>query len=277
MYAAVDFGLSNTDVVVWEEHTTECRTIRFNTPATPENLKEILTEFYPGLKKIELIGVTGGRHKDLPDHLEGIPIYKVNEVEAIGRGGQQFSHSEEKSILVVSAGSGTSMVSARGEEYQHVGGTAVGGGTLLGLSRLLLNTIDPAEIDHLASKGDRHVADLRISDVISGPIGSLTADATAVNFGRLARENVSVDRHNLAASLVTMIGQTIALIAINIARAQKLNEIVIIGHLSDMQSMRKAISAVGDLYNTPIQLPHSTGHAIAFGALNIAENRHGKQ
>ncbi|MGH1365084.1 MAG: Fumble domain-containing protein [Calditrichia bacterium] len=277
MQAALDFGLSNTDLVIFKGHSVEYGTSPSRQPASSEQLRLLLTKNRSSLRGLQFIGVTGGRHKELPDQLDGVPIYKINEVEAIGRGGQSLGKSESNSMLVVSAGSGTAMITARNSDYTHAGGTAVGGGTLLGLSRLLLGTTDPGEIDKLARRGDRNQADLAISDVISGPIGSLTPDATAVNFGRLAREDIDIPKMHLAASLVTMVGQTIALIAINIARAQQLKEIVVIGHLSDMESMRKAISAVGDLYKTPIHLPEHSGNATAYGALSAARELHEKQ
>ncbi|MCC6166844.1 MAG: hypothetical protein IT329_06405 [Caldilineaceae bacterium] len=86
----------------------------------------------------------------------------------------------------MSAGSGTAMVAADGASFRHVTGTGVGGGTLLGLGRLLLETTRPQEIDRLAAQGDAAAVDLGLQDVVTGPIGSLPSDATAVNFGRVA-------------------------------------------------------------------------------------------
>ncbi len=60
---------------------------------------------------------------------------------------------------------------------------------MLGFARLLLGTVDPVAIGALAERGNRNGADLSLADVITGPIGSLPADATAVNFGRLGRRN----------------------------------------------------------------------------------------
>jgi type II pantothenate kinase len=143
----------------------------------------------------------------------------------------------------------------------------VGGGTLLGLSRLLLHIVDHDEIDALARQGDPNGADLSLGDVVTGPIGNLPVDATAANFGRLAREDVTVSREDLAAALVAMVGQTIALIAINAARAQGMERIVVIGHLIDMVSMRSVVQRVGDLYGVPIILPADSGYGTALGAL----------
>jgi type II pantothenate kinase len=158
-------------------------------------------------------------------------------------------------------------VAAQGDKYAHVTGTAVGGGTLLGLSRLLLHTVDHDEIDALARQGNPNSADLSLGDVITGPIGNLPADATAANFGRLAREDIAVSREDLAAALVTMVGQTIALIAVNAARAQATERIVMIGHLVDMVSMRGVVEQVGGLYGVSFILPTDSGYGTALGAL----------
>jgi type II pantothenate kinase len=169
--------------------------------------------------------------------------------------------------LVVSAGSGTAVVSARGREYAHITGSGVGGGTLLGLARLLVGTIDPGEIDRLARVGDPNGADLSLGDVVGGPIGRLPASATAVNFGRLARHAAEVRREDLAAALVTLVGQVIAVTAINAARAQQLERVVVIGHLTDMPSVRGVLEQVGDYYGMRLTLPADAGYGTALGAL----------
>ena len=57
--------------------------------------------------------------------------------------------------------------------FTHCSGTGVGGGTVLGLSKLLLDTSDPKEIASLAEKGNKSQVDLILEDVVSGPIGQL--------------------------------------------------------------------------------------------------------
>ncbi|NJK46699.1 MAG: hypothetical protein HC933_22800, partial [Pleurocapsa sp. SU_196_0] len=79
--------------------------------------------------KLMAIGTTGGKHRELPTSLNGVPIVKVSEADAVGRGGLKMSGLE--AALVVSAGTGTAMIAARGTTCAHVTGSAVGGGTLL--------------------------------------------------------------------------------------------------------------------------------------------------
>lgn len=278
--AAIDFGLSNTDSVArtgsgaaeWRRWTRS-----YIGEPNEEIVRSVLAAGGIVLDELDRLAVTGGRHRLLPPQLGATRIVGVSEVPAIGRGGQaalqdlQPGTSRRKRILVVSAGSGTAVIAAQGRRYRHYTGTAVGGGTMLGLARLLLGTVDPVEIDQLACAGDANAVDLSLADVVTGPIGSLPATATAVNFGRLAREPVDASRADMAAALITLIGQVIGLLSIAAAKALKCEHIVVIGHMTDMDSIRRVISLVSQYYSTPIDLPPNAGYYTAIGALLHAE------
>lgn len=273
--AAIDFGISNTDCIA--QIAGEWR--RWTQPYTgyPDEVqvRQILAQGDINLDDLSWLGVTGGRHRLLPERLGNCDVISVNELTAIGRGGQAIAErdsdaSSPETLLVVSAGSGTAMVRARGNEHSHFTGTAVGGGTMLGLARLLIDTIDPREIDELAQRGNAIGVDLSLADVITGPIGSLPAEATAVNFGRLSRDTFSPSRADLAAGIVTLVGQTIALIAVNAARAIQTDQVVVTGHMLDMVSIRKVLAGVGALYGQTFILPEDAGYATVLGALLVA-------
>jgi type II pantothenate kinase len=131
----------------------------------------------------------------------------------------------------------------------------------------LLGTTDVATIDAMALRGDANGADLALRDVVSGPIGALPADATAVNFGRLARLESVVAPDDLAAALVTLVGQVIAITAINAARAERIDRIVIVGHMADMASFRRVVALVGTYYGMQLDVPDHAGFGTALGAL----------
>jgi len=88
-----------------------------------------------------------------------------------------------------------------------------------------------------------------------------------VNFGRVARHPVEASREDTAAALVNMVGQVIALIAINAARAQQMPHVVIVGHLSDLKSIRRTFGLVAKFYGATILTPDDGGSATAIGAL----------
>ena len=271
MYAAIDFGISNTDAVASIDGSVRHWTRPSDGSPDAEIVRQVLAAGGVELAKLPQLAVTGGRHRALPTRIGDCALFGVDEVTAIGRGGQALALAEgddpETPILVVSAGSGTAVVAARGSHYAHITGSGVGGGTLLGLGRLLLNSADALTIDALAQQGDPNGADLSLKDVISGPIGTLPPDATAVNFGKLARSAQDVSRPDLAAALMTLVGQVIAITAINAARAERLQRIVVIGHMTDMPSFRTVLNRVGDYYGTRLMLPSDAGYGTALGAM----------
>ena len=274
---AIDFGISNTDVVVRRGADLFTWSQRYHSDPDEASVRALLANGGVALDDLPTLAVTGGRHRVLPDDLGHTQVVKISEVQAIGRGGQALlgltGAARAIPLLVASCGSGTALIKAQGDSYAHVSGTAVGGGTMLGLARLLLDTLDPLVIEQLAATGDRNGADLSLADVITGPIGSLPADATAVNFGRLGRASFTeqVSREDMAAALVNLIAQTIALISINAARAQACERVVLIGHMLDMATFRHIVGLVGQYYAAELQLVDRPGYATAIGALTLAE------
>jgi type II pantothenate kinase len=271
MEAAIDFGISNTDAIATIDGVRHYWSQPSGSAPDLTSVRRILAAGGVALDALPRLAVTGGQHRVLPRQLGGCDVIAVPEVTAIGRGGQALAlesdAAHETPLIVVSAGSGTAVVSARGATYAHITGTGVGGGTLLGLGRLLLGTTDVAVIDAMAMRGDANGADLALRDVVSGPIGTLPPDATAVNFGRLARRATDAPPDDLAAALMTLVGQVIAITAINAARAERVERIVIIGHMADMPSFRRVIALVGTYYGMQLDVPDRAGYGTALGAL----------
>jgi type II pantothenate kinase len=277
MILGLDFGLTNLDAVLvengqilqgWRQDTRGI--------ASLEILEQVTAAHNIDLKSLKCIGTTGGRHKDLALSFQGVPIFKIGEAQAVGHGGLQMAQLEE--ALVVSAGTGTSMIAARGSSFTHVTGSAVGGGTLLGLAKLLLGTVSPFEIAELAAKGNPAGVDSTLQDVLGSGIGHLPSDATAVNLGRVVSLEQPATREDMAAGLVTLVSQVIAVIALNASSHQKLERIVIVGHLVDLEPIRAAIQRVWGFYGVklPPIIPESRGFATALGAALEAEIEHQK-
>ncbi len=270
MVVGLDFGITNLDAALLKDGRLK-RGVRLDSPgASLESLASALRHLELGFDALSAIGTTGGKHRELPSQLKGVPIVKVSEADAVGRGGLWLSGQE--SALVVSAGTGTAIIAARGRVCTHVTGSAVGGGTLLGLSRFLLGTADPFEVAELAAAGDPSRVDGTLQDVIGGGIGHLPADATAVNLGRLAALTELPAREDVAAGLVTLVSQVISVIALNAAKANSLERIVFVGHLMDLEPVCAAVRRVWGFYGVeqPPVIPESRGFATALGAGLVA-------
>ncbi len=262
---AIDFGASNTDVVVRNGTAVH----KWNLPSRGQpdenRVREVLAHGLLMPSEVDWIAVTGGNREKLPTAIDLRPVIRVDEMTAIGRGGLSLAYLDR--AIVTSAGSGTAVVSAGPEGSRHFTGTGVGGGTLVGLGRMLLNIADPRELDALAREGNQAGLNLTIGEILGSAIGSLPADTTAVNFGRAARGPVKATPEDTAAALVNMVGQVIAIIAINAARATQNEHIVVVGHLTDLPSVREVLREVGVFYGATITIPEAGGYATATGAL----------
>jgi type II pantothenate kinase len=263
--ASFDLGISNIDVLLRGEGGLEHTRLVTTTRPILEQFQALLQRFGP----FERVAVTGGQYRLLPDQVGATRLVKISEVDAIGRGGLYLAGLEK--ALVVSGGSGTAMVAARHRLAVHVTGSAVGGGTLQGLGRLLLGEPSPVAIDRLALQGDANQVDLTLVEAVGAGVGRLPVNANAVNFGRLVQDGVFPSPQDIAAGLVRLVGQVIAVIAINAARAEGLEHIVVTGHLVDLLSVRKVLDETAGFYNASITVPPNPGTGTAVGALVCME------
>ncbi|MFA5829674.1 MAG: hypothetical protein WC843_04220 [Candidatus Gracilibacteria bacterium] len=284
MDLSIDFGASTIDVIYWEgliERKFLCiKSFERAEFFGDHDLKKFFERAEINLKKIEKIFVTGGRSRLYPDKIGGVLLVKISEIEAIGRGGYYMWKTDEafgkrqKSItqnfLVVSMGTGTCMVQVEVDEKgyvksQHVGGTGVGGGTFMGLSKLLLAEKDPQKLQKLFKNGNKDKVDLSVKDIIGSGIGLVPADATASNLGKLARE-VDFSDADLASGIENLIGQTIGILAVFAAKASGSSCILLTGKLTRMKSIVRIIQKIGGIYQVPIFLPTDAAYVGSFGA-----------
>lgn len=277
LHAAIDFGLTNIDAVLRDRHgKLQPFVLNSNTQPVTAQLEAMLALFRHPPADFEWVAVTGGQFRQLPGIFGSVKLVTVSEVPAIGRGGQHLAGLDKlgdlRGVLVVSAGSGTAIIAARGCKAYHVTGSAVGGGTLQGLGRLLLGTADPRTIDHLAQQGNANAVDLTLAEAIGSTVGGLPPDANAVNFGRLARQAADLSREDLAAAIVRLVGQVIAVIAVNAARAENLDTIIVLGHLVDLPSVCQVLHTTAGYYQKAITIPPQPGLGTAIGALLCAED-----
>lgn len=273
----VDFGLSVTDVVKAASGEVLAHAARHRPgPASLELLQSMLGDVAAGATQPgaggALVGVTGGRSRDLPGSAGDHKVLHVSETDAVARGGLRLAGVTR--ALVVSCGTGTAMVAADSGtgQYAHASGTAVGGGTLEGLAKHLLGVRDASAVARLAAQGNSAGVDTTLGEVLGGGIGHLPPAATAVNLGRLA-ELADPAPADLAAGLVTLVGQTIALVALNAAKVAGMERTVFVGRLAEFEAVTRVIRSVFDLYGVEHPLfPEGAGMATAFGAaLTVAE------
>jgi type II pantothenate kinase len=262
MIIGIDIGGSTTDAVLLNDDVRVV-TVEANDPiaAAAGALGKLVSDLQHRLSDITAIAATGGGARRLGDELLGVPVRKVSEMTAIGVGGSTLAGKRE--ALVVSMGTGTAMVSVKGDDIRHVSGTGVGGGTLLGLSKHLLGVARLETLEQLAERGNLSHIDLTVGDLAGGPVGNLPADATASNFGKLSSDVTAEDK---ARALVNMIAEVIVVLSVTAARASGLRDIVLTGKLVRVKPFVERIKATRLLFELNFIIPQHAEFATAIGA-----------
>lgn len=193
---------------------------------------------------------------------------RLSEFEATAAGARVLlarEHgTEQDPLLVVSVGTGTSVLRVEGETVERVGGTALGGGTLLGLGRLLCGTGEYAELARQAAAGDRRRVDLLVGDVYPEGVDALYRELTAANFGRVDSE----DPADLAHAVCGLLGENLGLLCGALARVHGATVVLYCGAtLMDNAPLAGVLQATTAFAGAPAQVLSDGTYCGAVGAL----------
>ena len=214
-----------------------------------------------GLADIEQVMLTGVGSAYITQPVYGLPTTKCDEFVADGLGARYESGIDN--AIVVSMGTGTSFVKCEGNKLEHIGGIGTGGGTLQGLSRLLLNTSDIKYVSELATKGNLANVNLLIGDISANPLPGLPMDATASLFGKV-QNNAS--HEDIAQGLVCMVLQSIGSASILAAQGTGIDEFILIGNLTLLPQCNDIFPAMAKLYGVKFHIPKHSEFCTAIGA-----------
>lgn len=210
------------------------------------------------VEKVVLTGV-GSAYVDQP--LYGLPTAKIDEFLANGLGAHYRIGLDR--LLVVSMGTGTSFVRVEGERIEHIGGLGIGGGTILGLSKLMLKTADFRQIVALAEVGSLDGIDLRIRDITPHPLPGLPLDVTASIFGKV---DTNARAEDIALGILHMVLQTVGQGAVFASMNSGIHDIVLIGNLTRLSQCEPIFSRLEDIYHVHFIVPKYAEYRTAIGA-----------
>lgn len=226
------------------------------------------------------LGLTGGGGAELVNRFaRSASVLKVNEFAAWGSGARALlRHSAadlEAPFLLVSVGTGTSAMLVDGMSVSRIGGTALGGGTVLGLGRALLGPIGFADLCELARLGSRNCVDLLVSDIYGPGQIPLKEDLTAANFGRLAQSSETpLEPADLAAGVMGLVGENVALITAGLALWARVRPIVFAGStLRGNPVLTEVLLSVTALLGRQSLILEDGEFCGALGALELASRR----
>ena len=216
------------------------------------------------ISDITRVMMTGVGSSYIKKDLYGLNCIRVDEFTGIGVGGLHLSELSE--ALIVSMGTGTALVHAkRGGPMTYLGGTGVGGGSLMGLSKLLLQAETVDHIAEFAEEGDLSNIDLRIKDLTANDaLEALSKDLTASNFG-----NVSdmASKSDIALGVMNMVFETVAMVSIFAARSVGVKNIILTGNVTKLDFCHRKFREMNGMgYGVTFSIPEYSGFSTVIGA-----------
>jgi len=214
---------------------------------------------------ISIIYLTGVGASFIDEQIYGIETQKINEFDAIGRGALSLTGQSE--ALVVSMGTGTAFVRATKDEVTHLGGSGVGGGTVIGLASLMLGKSDIDAVLALAEKGDLRNIDLSVREILSKEVQSLPSDLTAANFGKLKSTASDSD---IALGIVNMVFETVGMLTVFALNNDSIKNVILTGMLATFPQAVLKFQEFNKLTGLNFIIPPDAVFATALGATEQA-------
>jgi len=213
------------------------------------------------LQAVERIMITGVGASFVSKPIYGLPTSKVEEFLANGLGGL-FLTGLSKAIIV-SMGTGTALVEASQESIKHIGGTGIGGGTIIGLASRMLNIRDIKHIITMAEDGDLSHVDLMVGDITKDLLPGLPPFTTASNFGRMSDVAANSD---IALGIINLVLQAIGMTAIFAVHGSVCKDVALIGNLSVIPQCKEVFDVLKQLFSVEFVIPENAEYATAVGA-----------
>lgn len=261
----IDVGISTTKIVGIDEKGMVISPIRIKATDPITSLYGAFGKYLHDnkikLDEVEHVMLTGVGAAYIDEHIYGLLTSKSEEFIADGLGAKYESKLDR--MIVVSMGTGTSLVKCDGENIKHIGGIGIGGGTLAGLSRIMLKTDDIKQITNLAKDGDVSKINLLIKDISAKPLPGLPMSAVASLFSN-AKTNAS--REDIAKGLIWMVLQCIGSATILSSLESGIKDFVLIGNLSLLPLCREVYPAMEKVYGVRFHVPKYSEFCTAIGA-----------
>ncbi|MBE6594602.1 MAG: pantothenate kinase [Ruminococcaceae bacterium] len=270
----IDVGGSTTKIVGFREgengrELISPQFVRANDPITSiyGAFGKFTMENNLSLTDIDRVMMTGAGSAFIDRPLyEGLRCHTVPEFNSVGQGGLYLSGLDE--AIVVSMGTGTALIHAKKEgdstNIEYLGGTGVGGGTLLGLSRQMIDVDNIDHIEQLCVDGDLSNIDLRISDISNRNFyDGVNYELTASNFGKLSD---LASKNDIALGIANMVGETIGMLAVFAARSYRLDRVVLTGNLTTLAPIRRVFDILEKTFQIHFIIPENARYGTVIGA-----------
>lgn len=268
MKLGIDIGSTNIKIVLMDNEKIVKKLFFYMEGKKFINLLDRAINFdIMGEGSIYITGVGSSyikNNKKLSSLVDNKKIVLVSEIEALSKGA--LTLTKLSNALVASCGTGTAFIKASIGGAVHLGGSGVGGGTIVGLSSLLGISDDIEKIKLYALDGNTNNLDSLIEDITLKSTKLLAPNVTAANFGK-AKINKKYNKFDISSSILNMVYQTIAMLSVFAARSIKENNVILVGALSESKYAKKVLKDVEALHeDINFFIPDDGIYACCMGA-----------
>ncbi len=199
------------------------------------------------LADVRRVVLTGVGASYVEGDIYSLPTYQVDEFSASCAGALSLSGQERG--VVVTMGTGTAFLWAeRDGVVRHLCGSGIGGGTLGGLCRKLVDMERFGQIKRLAELGDLRHVDLTIRDISKNAASTLDPNA------------------DLAAGVVNLVLQAIGTMTVLACQGCGADTVILTGSMTTLSQVKPNFELFEKLYGIHYIVPENATFATAIGA-----------
>lgn len=259
----IDIGSSTTKVIEFCENEIKS-TLIIRDGYSGDKIKKFISD--NNIEKIEKIVFTGIGADKVNINEFGVHAEIIEEFTAIANGGLYLSGKDK--AIIVSVGTGTALIEARGKDAKHLGGTGVGAGTLFNICNRMLGVKSFDEILELSRIGEISKIDLRIGDITDKEIKTLPKDLTLSNFGKFEED---AGKEDIVLGIVNMVAEVIGMMVAFASINSDIREAVCIGNITAIPEFEEAFDKIEGTHGLKFIVPEYSEFAVAVGAIKSLE------
>lgn len=270
---SIDYGSSVIKYLIMDTSKDEIRIVNMDIKKDVDIhdvIDTLINEYSIKYDDIEAVLITGARSSFVDCNSYKFNVIKVEEFIASSYGALLLTKSDK--ALVINLGTGTTFIYSDLNETKHLGGTALGGGSIMSLAKLLYSINDYNDLISFIKKGDCNNVDLNIGDISKNDIGSLKSNITASNLGAIINNTKKYNDNDVMAGIVNMVVQNIGLLAKeirnNLILVKDDNSIncILIGGLIKDKHILQYFKNIGEYINIEFITPDYSSHVACIGA-----------
>ncbi|HGH7183027.1 type II pantothenate kinase [Bacillus cereus] len=236
-----------------------------------------IIDWLKNINGMKQICITGGKAKQLQQLLsESYKVVELNEFEATLAGVRYILKKEKHSInnfILTNIGTGTSIHYVYNDQYIRAGGTGVGGGTIMGLSKLLTNIDQFEDVIPLTKIGSRKDLDITVGDIYGNILSPIDTNLTASNFGKATNTNSNFSKSDIIATVQGLVGEVVTALSLQFAETKDMGHIIYIGStLCHNVHLQNIIRSYTEYQNKIPVFLQDDGYSGAIGTLLHVQN-----